>query len=221
MCPKVLVSNRETKLVAYRLSGFTIVLHNLGGTTEEMEIPIYKSSWKSFPEKLKTKKFSDGFVSKEMCHKRLCHEVAKRVAEEIAFGKIGVTNISAMEVEAATNFARVMVLDFGMSEALGNRVILPINLNKASTETKRLVEKDIAIFMKRAFEKAHEIIESNKETFEKLAKTLIERRKLGQDEIKAILEGQELPKQMAEDVTKNGKSKSTIFAKLKSLVSKL
>ena len=60
--------------------------------------------------------------------------------------------------------------------------------------------------MRRAFEKANEIIESNKETFEKLAKTLIERRKLGQDEIKAILEGHELPNEMAEDETKNGKS---------------
>ena len=225
MSPKVLVSEIETKIVAYRLAAYGIVLQKLGGIIEEMEIPNYKSSRKCFPEKIKAKLNNHGFISKERCHRCLCLSVTRRVAEEIAFGKDGITDISAKEVESAANFARKMVFELGMSEALGSRAIVPIDLSKASTETKRMVEKDISIFLERAFEKAHEIIEAHKDTFEKLAQTLIERRKLGQDEIKAILEGQDLPKQMTEDETKkNAKSKSTFFAyfaKLKSLVSKL
>ena len=218
MSPKVLVSATETKVVAYRMAGFAIVLHNSGGTVLEMEIPQHKSSWKFVPEKIKAKSMNVSFMTKEYCHRSLCLKVAKRVAEEIAFGVEGITDISAKEVEAAAKFARKMVFEFGMSDELGNRLIVPIDLSNPDLER---VEFEIRIFMRRAFEKAHEIIENNKEMFEKLAQTLMERRKLGQNEIKAILEGRELPNEMAEDGTKNGKSKSTIFAKLKSLVSKL
>ena len=218
MSPKVLVPALETKIVAHRMAGFAIVLHNLGGTMEKMEIPKHKSSRKCVPEKTKAKISNYGLMTKEYCHRSLCLKVATRVAEEIAFGVEGITDISAKEVEAAAKFARKMVFEFGMSDELGNRLIVPIDLSNPDLER---VEFEIRIFMRRAFEKAHEIIENNKEMFEKLAQTLMERRKLGQNEIKAILEGRELPKEMAQDVTKNGKSKSTIFAKLKSLVSKL
>ena len=230
MSPKVLVSASEAKVVAHRMAGFAIVLHNLVGTIEEMEIPKHKSSWKFVPEKIKTKSSNDVFMSKERCHRLLCLKVAGRVAEEIAFGKDGINDISAKEVEAAAKFARKMVLEFGMSEKFGNRaIIIPIeNQPDPSTWTpvgNSMVNKDIVTIMDRAFDKAREIIETHKDMFEKLAQTLIERRKLGQDEIKAILDGQELPKLISEDETnKNGKSKSTIlahFAKMKSFVSKL
>ena len=223
MSPKVLVSASEAKVVAHRMAGFAIVLHNSGGTVLEMEIPQHKSSWKFVPEKIKTKLSNDVFMSKERCHRLLCLKVAKRVAEEIAFGVDGITDISAKEVEAAAKFARKMVIELGMSEEFGSRgrIIVPVDVSSESDHYRFGFERDIVTFMKRAFDRAREIIETHKDTFQKLAQTLIERRKLDQDQIKAILEVQELPKQMVEDVTKNGKSKSTIFAKLKSLVSKL
>ena len=223
MSPKVLVPALETKIVAHRMAGFAIVLHNLGGTMEKMEIPKHKSSRKCVPEKTKAKISNYGLMTKEYCHRSLCLKVAKRVAEEIAFGVDGITDISAKEVEAAAKFARKMVIELGMSEEFGSRgrIIIPVDVSSESDHYRFGFERDIVTFMKRAFDRAREIIETHKDTFQKLAQTLIERRKLDQDQIKAILEVQELPKQMVEDVTKNGKSKSTIFAKLKSLVSKL
>ena len=126
-----------------------------------------------------------------------------RVSEELKFGYEKVTSGASSDIAAATNLARSMVTEWGMSDALGpvlyaensNEVFLgrSVTQNKnMSEETARLVDMEIKRLVTEAYDEAKRILTEHDDDLEKLAHALIEYETLTGDEIKDILAGKEI-----------------------------
>ncbi len=118
-------------------------------------------------------------------------------AEEIAFGEVSTG--SENDLERATDLARKMVVEYGMSPKLGPRIYGKreglVFLGKDIVEERNYSEKaaqEIDEEIKRIIEEAHQrarrILTEHREKLDRLAEELIRKETLEESEIKAILE---------------------------------
>ena len=127
--------------------------------------------------------------------KRMAMAMGGRAAEELIFGDI--TTGASSDISHTTNIARDMVVEWGMS-TLGPINFGPqIDINdwgKAYMEPARisdkmqgLVDKEIKKFVTEAFEEAKNVLEKNKDKLEKVAKALMEKESLDQEEFEELV----------------------------------
>ena len=144
-----------------------------------------------------------------------------RASEELKFGYDKVTSGASADIASATNLARSMVTEWGMSDLLGpvlyaensNEVFLgrAVTQNKnMSEDTARLVDAEIKRFLTEAHEKATEILQQYDNELEALAKALMEYETLTGDEIKAVIEGKTLNRIDQTPVASEKQTKSSI-----------
>lgn len=119
-----------------------------------------------------------------------------RVSEELNFGDI--TTGAAHDLEAATQIARQMVCDYGMSERLGNITLGkshgPVFLGRDlveeknySDETASIIDAEIKHIVDECYQRARKLISENKDRLKLLADTLLEKEVLSGDEIRRML----------------------------------
>jgi cell division protease FtsH len=124
-----------------------------------------------------------------------------RVAEEIVFGADKVSNGASGDIKMATNQARMMVTEWGMSDKLGmvaygensQEVFLGHSVTQSkniSEETARLIDAEIRGIIDGAYGRAKQILTDNREELERLAKGLLEHETLSGDEIRMVLRGE-------------------------------
>jgi cell division protease FtsH len=127
--------------------------------------------------------------------KQMAMAMGGRAAEELIFGDI--TTGAASDISNATRIARDMVVEWGMSE-LG-----PINLGpqidvgdwgkaymepaKISDNMQGKVDEEIKKFVDTAFAEAKKVLLKNKTKLEKVAKALMEKESLNQEEFEEIM----------------------------------
>lgn len=127
--------------------------------------------------------------------KQMAMAMGGRAAEELVFGDI--TTGASSDISNATSMARNMVVEWGMSE-LG-----PINLGpqvdvgdwgKAYMEPARIsdtmqgkVDGEIKKFVEGSFNEAKKVLKENKEKLDKLAKALVEKESLNQEEFEELM----------------------------------
>jgi len=140
--------------------------------------------------------------SKEFLEAQLSVLMAGRVAESLFLNKM--TTGAASDFERATDIARKMVCQYGMSDlgplTFGERDDL-IFLGKDLTMHKNFSEKtseriddEVKNIIDKNFKRANELLENNREKLKRMAAALLEREVLSSDEIQAILKGKKLPK---------------------------
>ena len=126
-----------------------------------------------------------------------------RASEELKFGYDKVTSGASADISSATNLARSMVTEWGMSDLLGpvlyaensSEVFLgrSVTQNKnMSEDTARLVDAEIKRLLTEAHEKATNILKEFDNELEILAQALMEYETLTGDEIKDLIAGKEL-----------------------------
>src|SRR6202049_289571 len=124
-----------------------------------------------------------------------------RTAEEIFLGHI--TTGAGNDIERATDIARKMVCDWGMSElgplAFGKKeeaIFLGREIAQHrdySEDTAIHIDGEVRKIVTRSYETARNILEGNKETLERIAQALLEREVLDAVELKLLMEGKPLP----------------------------
>jgi len=118
-----------------------------------------------------------------------------RVAEEIQFGDI--TTGASDDIEKATDLARRMVMEYGMSDRLGpmkyghnqSEVFLGRDYGRSqdySDEMASIIDEEVRKMIERAHEEAHSILTTHKDVLDKLAGALIERETVDADEVAEI-----------------------------------
>ncbi|MEE6206848.1 MAG: ATP-dependent zinc metalloprotease FtsH [Alphaproteobacteria bacterium] len=126
-----------------------------------------------------------------------------RASEELKFGYDKVTSGASADIASATNLARSMVTEWGMSDLLGpvlyaensNEVFLgrAVTQNKnMSEDTARLVDAEIKRFLTEAHAEATNILKKYDSELENLAQALMEYETLTGDEIKEVIAGKPL-----------------------------
>jgi cell division protease FtsH len=142
-------------------------------------------------------------LSKEQAESSIAVALGGRIAEEIIFGKM--TTGAGNDIEKATDIARKMVCEWGMSEKLG-----PLTYGKKeeavflgrdygsrqadySEHTAQEIDTEVRGIVQRQYERVKSLLSENRSKLEALANALIERETLDNEEILAAIEGRELP----------------------------
>ncbi len=142
--------------------------------------------------------------TKDYLESRLAILMGGRVAEELSLNHI--TTGAGNDIEQATELARHMVCEFGMSD-LG-----PLAFGKNQQEiflgrditTQRDFSEDTAIkidlevkkFVMNAYQRAKDVLASNRETLVRIAEALLVREVLDAADVKLIIEGKPLPERV-------------------------
>jgi len=124
-----------------------------------------------------------------------------RAAEEIVFNQI--TNGAANDIETATEIARKMVCEWGMSDKLGTVTLgkreeliflgREISQHKDySEQTAVAIDEEIRSIVEAAHERAKQLLQDNIQKLHDLAGALLERESLDGDEIDKVLKGEKL-----------------------------
>ena len=127
-----------------------------------------------------------------------------RVAEEMVFGPDKITTGAGNDIERATEIARRMVTQFGMSDAIGamtvgaqeQEVFLGRDLGsrrEVSQKTAELVDSEVKRILDEAFDSARETLVEHRDLLERIAEALLERETLDAEEIEALAEDRPLP----------------------------
>jgi cell division protease FtsH len=133
-----------------------------------------------------------------------------RAAEEIIFGPDNVSNGAAGDIKMATEQARRMVTEWGMSEKLGmiaygensQEVFLGYSVTQhknISEATAQAIDAEIKRIIDGAYEKAKKILTDNIEELHRLAQGLLEYETLTGDEIRMVLRGEKIIRKSPEE----------------------
>jgi len=125
-----------------------------------------------------------------------------RAAEELVFGDLN-TGASS-DIERATEIARRMVFEWGMSSNLGpvyytnkeEHVFLGREIGKPrehSEETQVEIDQEVKAILEQQFGVAKKILSDNLETLHRMARAVLLRETLDSDEINRVLAGEVLP----------------------------
>jgi cell division protease FtsH len=127
-----------------------------------------------------------------------------RVAEELTFGPEKITTGAGNDIERATEMARRMVTQFGMSEILGpmtvgdqeDQIFLGreiVQRRQISERTAQLVDAEVRKFLDTAYQRSKTVLAENLETLQAIAEALLERETLDAEDVQAIADGRALP----------------------------
>ncbi len=148
-----------------------------------------------------------------------------RVAEEIIFGKENITSGASNDILQATQRARAMVVEWGMSDKLGplryseneEDVFLGRSVTQRksmSDETAKLIDQEIRKLIDTAESHARKILKKNIKHLHNLAKALLEFETLSGDEVKELISKGKLKNNKGSDKsTPNKKTSISLGAK--------
>jgi cell division protease FtsH len=136
--------------------------------------------------------------TKDYLEAQLAVLLAGRVTEEMILGKI--TTGAANDLEKATDIARKMVCQWGMSElgplSFGERddlIFLGRELathKNFSEHTAEMIDVEVKKIITRCYNRAKELIEKNQDKLVKIAEALLEKEILSSEEINELINGQ-------------------------------
>jgi cell division protease FtsH len=187
---------REKKTVAYHEAGHALVAELVPGADPVNKISIIPRGVAAlgYTQQLPT---DDRYLmTRSELVARIHVLLGGRTAEEIIFGDIstGAQN----DLQKATEIARSMVTQFGMSDKLGlvalegprTPTFLPVPTageREYSDDTARLVDEEIKKFLNDAHVRVREILGAHRQALEELAKLLLEKEVVERPELLAIL----------------------------------
>ncbi|MDH5457898.1 MAG: cell division protein FtsH, partial [Nitrospinota bacterium] len=146
-----------------------------------------------------------------------------RVAEEICLGEM--TTGAGNDIERATETARKMVCEWGMSEKMGpltygskeEQVFLGRDFNAQknfSDETAKLIDLEVKALVMGGYNTAVDLLTKNRESLEKVSLALLEHETLDLKEITEIIDGKP-PKSEDDETPSNEISEDAVLTKEK------
>ncbi len=187
---------REKKTVAYHEAGHALVAEIVPGADPVSKISIIPRGVAAlgYTQQLPTE--DRYLMTRSELLARIYVLLGGRVAEEMVFGDVstGAQN----DLQKATEIARTMITQFGMSERLGlvalegprTPMFLPVptpSSREYSEETARIVDEEIKKLLVDAHNKVRDALASHRQALEELAKLLLSKEVVERPELLAIL----------------------------------
>src|SRR6266545_3102604 len=206
---KRVMSTKEREIVAYHESGHAIVASSLPGTDPVHKISIVQRGFGAHGYPMQTPTEDRYLLQRRDLMSQLAMLLGGRAAEEIALGEIstGAQN----DLQRATDIARAMATEWGMSERLG-----AINLDAGkrsrfldvpqgaergpySEDTAKMIDEEVKMIVTEAHNDARRILMDRRDLLEIITRRLLEKEVMEGDELRAILEGTFVENQAAQD----------------------
>jgi cell division protease FtsH len=204
---KRLISPREKRIVAYHESGHAIVGHSLGSSDAVQKISIVPRGIAALGYTIQLPTEDRYLVTKKELEEKLATLLGGRVAEEIFFNDVstGAQN----DLFKATDIARAMVKEYGMSSRMGlttyERPHNPFLKGDSYFPTEKEysekiaaeIDEEVKNILQEAHESARSILEQKRETVEQLASLLLEKEVVDREEFVRLVDRQERKKELA------------------------
>ena len=170
-------SKKEKEIAAYHEAGHAIVAHYLPHTAPVQKVSIIQRG-RAGGYTLKTPTEDRSFYFKKEFLDELASMLGGYAAEKLVFNDI--TTGASNDLEIATDLAKKIVLNFGMSERLG-----PISFSKSprefilekeySEKTAEIIDEEIKRLIDEALERATKVLEIKRDKLDKVAAVLMKK----------------------------------------------
>jgi len=195
----MVMTDEEKRLTAYHEGGHALIAMKVIGSD-----PVHKATiiprGRALGMVMRLPERDQLSYTREKLKADICVAMGGRVAEELVFGYEKVTSGASMDIKMATQLARAMVTQFGMSDKLGplaygdneEEVFLGHSVTRTqnlSDDTQRLVDHEIHAIVESGYANARRIIEENIDQLHILAKGLLEYETLSGQELTDLLNG--------------------------------
>ncbi|MCZ6805806.1 MAG: AAA family ATPase, partial [Deltaproteobacteria bacterium] len=195
----MVISDHERKTTAYHEAGHTLVAWMLPNHDPVHKVTIIPRGpalglTMSLPEEDRQSYSADWVLD------RIAMALAGRLAEEIVFNQL--TTGAADDFKKATQLARSMVTEWGMSTRLGplsyaekeeTGFLVQSYHRDYSDQTAKEIDDEVHRIITAQYDRAKLVLEEHRKELNAIAEALLERETLGREEIEAIMAGKELP----------------------------
>lgn len=187
------ISPKEKRIVAYHEIGHAIVAAKQTESAPVHKITIIPRTSGALGYTMQVSEEETVLMSKEEAFNKIATFTGGRAAEELIFNTY--TSGASNDIEQATKYARAMVTRLGMSkdfdmmalETVSNQYLGGESSLICSPETASKIDNEVLDIIKRAHEKAMNILKDHIEKLHELAQYLIEKETITGDEFMAIL----------------------------------
>jgi cell division protease FtsH len=193
---KKVLTDKERRILAYHEAGHALMSHLMGEVGHLQKVTIV-SRGNALGYTLHLPNEDRYMESKEELIDMLKIALAGRAAEQVVFGRV--TNGAASDLERATEIARAMVFEWGMSDVVTSRTLRADNY-ALSEETKRVRDNEQARLTDDAYGEAVRLIEKHRSSLDRLSQALLEKETLMREEVLLLLTDVEAESRASETV---------------------
>lgn len=187
----LVMTDQEKESTAYHESGHAIV-----GYLSEEHDPIHKLTIIPRGRALGVTQFLPEGDRVSESRRKLLGNIATlyggRIAEEMIYGAEGVSTGASQDIKMATNYARAMVVNWGLSEKLG-----PVDYDARDNEamgskhvsgyTAKLIDEEVKVIIDQCYAKAEKILDENRDILENMKAALLEYETLDIEQIDDLM----------------------------------
>lgn len=214
----MVMSDAEKKLTAYHEGGHAIASIHMPDSD-----PVHKATiiprGRALGMVMRLPESDRVSMSRAKLKADLVVAVGGRIAEELIFGHDKVTTGASSDIRMATDMARKMVTEWGLSDKLGfiryssneDHVFLGHSVAQSkniSEETAKQVDAEVRAIIDEAYATCHKILSENIDQLHTLANALLEYETLSGDEINALLRGEKIRQGEESDESEGGSAKA-------------
>lgn len=189
------ISEKEKKITAYHEAGHAILFHVLPEMESVHTISIIPTGMGAAGYTMPLPKKDEMFNSKNKMLEHIVVSLGGRAAEEMIFQDV--TTGASQDIKQATQMARAMVTQYGMSDKVGminygsddDEVFIGRDLahtRNYAEETAALIDEEVKRIIDESYEKAKMLIAQHEDVLHKCADLLLEKEKIGQQEFEAL-----------------------------------
>ena len=192
----MVISEKEKKTTAYHEAGHALVACLLPGTDPIHKVTIIPRG-SALGVTMQLPMDEQHTYQKNYLYNTLAILMGGRCAEEICLGEM--TTGAGNDIERATDMARKMVCEWGMSEKMGpltygskdEQVFLGKDFSSQknfSDQTAKLIDQEVKTLVMGGYNRATELLQSNRSVLENLAQALLEKETLNAVEVNNIVD---------------------------------
>ena len=190
-----LISDREKRITAYHEAGHALLFHLLPNVGPVHTVSIIPTGMGAAGYTMPLPEKDEMFMTKSKMLDTLMVDLGGRIAEELIIEDI--TTGASQDIKQATQLAKAMVTQYGMSERVGlidygndeGEVFIGRDLAHSrgfSESMAAVIDEEVKRLIDEAHTKATAIIKEHIDVLHRCAALLIEKEKIGQEEFKAL-----------------------------------
>ena len=190
-----IISEKEKKITAYHEAGHAILFHVLPDMGPVHTISVIPTGMGAAGYTMPLPGEDEMFNSKKKMLQNIIVDFGGRVAEELIFGDV--TTGASQDIKQATQMARAMVTQYGMSGKVGlihygsddDEVFIGRDLAHTkgyADQTAALIDGEVKNIIDESYAKAKELLQEHMDVLHRCAQLLIEKEKIGREEFESL-----------------------------------
>ena len=190
-----IISEKEKKITAYHEAGHAILFHVLPDMGPVHTISVIPTGMGAAGYTMPLPGEDEMFNSNKKMLQNIIVDFGGRVAEELIFGDV--TTGASQDIKQATQMARAMVTQYGMSDKVGlihygsddDEVFIGRDLAHTkgyADQTAALIDGEVKNIIDESYAKAKELLQEHMDVLHRCAQLLIEKEKIGREEFESL-----------------------------------